>query len=273
MNELSDQDGRAKRSPKGINAVEIGYRVLLAVQLGPGSVPLSDIARHAGLSAGAAHNYLASLVRTGLVEREDRGRYRLGPSAFALSQASFRVLNGYDVMRNEAHALHDLTGETVTVSVWSQGGPITIYILRARTPSSLPIRPGQLSLLSSGSGFLCIAYLPESETRALVESELAVAGDPRDYAAVVARAREMVAPFGHIRFTYGAPLPFSLNIPIWTNENEIPFLFSLVVHQPIDEATEAQWVNMMKAAADRASYLVAQSDARGPRAVMERPRG
>ena len=273
MNELSGQEGRARRSAKGINAVEIGYRVLMAVQLGPGSVSLSDIADRAGLKAGAAHNYLTSLIRTGLVEREHRGRYRLGPSAFALSQASFRVLNGYEVMRNEARALHDLTGESVSVAVWSQGGPISIYMLQSHLPNRLGIQPGQIPLLSSGSGLLYLAYLPESETRALVESELAANHDPRGYAAIVSAAREEVIPAGSARFNYSVPTPFSWNVPIWSNENEIPFALSLIVHEPVDRATEAQWLNALKAAADRASYLAAQSDARGPQAIMERPRG
>ena len=271
MNAPSGREGRAKRAPKGINAVEIGYRVLMAVQLGPGSVALSDVADRTGLSAGAAHNYLTSLVRTGLVEREDRGRYRLGPSAFALSRASFRLLNGYDIMRNEARALHDLTDQSVGVSVWSQGGPISIYILRSQRAGAFTFRPGQLPLLGSGSGLLYLAYLPASDTRELVQRELAAVGDVRDYEDIVAAAREAVIPAGRARFSYGAPAPFSLNVPIWSNENEIPFLLSLVIHDPIDEATEAQWLNTMRLAADRASHLAAQSDATGPRAFMERP--
>ena len=271
MSQPLGRDGRAARASKGINAVEIGYRVLMAVQLGPGSVALSEIAERTGLSAGAAHNYLTSLVRTGLVEREDRGRYRLGPSAFALSRASFRLMNGYDVMRDEARALHELTGQSVGVSVWSQGGPISIYILRSRLANSFTFRPGQLPLLGSGSGLLYVAYLPEAETRELIERELAAAKDPRDGATIIAEARAAVIPAGRARFSYGVPTPFSLNVPVWSNENEIPFLLSLVVHEEIASAVEAQWLNAMKVAADRASHLVAQGDTRGPRAIIDHP--
>ena len=201
MSQPLGRDGHAARASKGINAVEIGYRVLMAVQLGPGSVALSEIAERTGLSAGAAHNYLTSLVRTGLVEREDRGRYRLGPSAFALSRASFRLMNGYDVMRDEARALHELTGQSVGVSVWSQGGPISIYILRSRLANSFTFRPGQLPLLGSGSGLLYVAYLPEAETRELIERELAVARDPRDCATIIAErlADDLSAEYGVLR--------------------------------------------------------------------------
>jgi DNA-binding MarR family transcriptional regulator len=62
-----------ERESKGIKSIEVGYRVLLAVQRGPGSVQFSEIAKRAQLGSGAVHNYLASLVRTGLVEQEGRG--------------------------------------------------------------------------------------------------------------------------------------------------------------------------------------------------------
>src|ERR1700760_4691121 len=86
-----------ERESKGIKSIDVGYRVLLAVQRGPGSVQLSEIAKRAELGMGAVHNYLASFVRTGLVEQESRGLYRLGPSAFALSLSSFAQLNGVEV--------------------------------------------------------------------------------------------------------------------------------------------------------------------------------
>src|SRR5262249_25269255 len=144
----------AERESGRIKSVEVGYQVLLAVQRGPGSVRLSDVARRSGLSSGAAHNYLVSLVRTGLVEQDGRGRYRLGPSAFALSLASFRQLNGYDVLRNEANVLGQLTGQTTSISVWSQAGPVSIYMQLGKSGGTSEFRPGLFPLLSSGAGLV-----------------------------------------------------------------------------------------------------------------------
>src|ERR1700730_11178630 len=86
-----------ERESKGIKSIEFGYRVLLAVQGGPGSVQLSEIAKRAQLGSGAVHNYLASLVRTGLVEQEGRGLYRLGAGGFWLLRTSFTQL--YTLLR------------------------------------------------------------------------------------------------------------------------------------------------------------------------------
>jgi DNA-binding IclR family transcriptional regulator len=131
---------------KGISSLEIGYRVLLAVQQGPGPVQLSHIAARTGLSTGAAHNYVVSLVRTGLVEQESRGRYRLGPSAFALSLSSFEQLTGYDAMRTEASVLHRITGQSTALSVWSQGGPVSVFIQRSEDLDDTQLRPGHLPM-------------------------------------------------------------------------------------------------------------------------------
>ena len=160
------------RTSKRIKSVEIGYRVLLAVQRGPGAVKLAEVAKRCGLSSGAAHNYLTSLVNTGLVEQEERGRYQLGPSAFALSLASFRQLNGYDVMRDAAQALHRQTGQSTAVAVWSQGGPVSVYIQRSENTGAFEFRSGHLPMLASGAGLLFMAYLPESQTKELIEAEL-----------------------------------------------------------------------------------------------------
>src|SRR4029077_14201896 len=161
-----------ERESKGIKSIEVGYRVLLAVQRGPGSVQLSEIAKRAQLSSGAVHNYLASLVRTGLVEQEGRGLYRLGPSAFALSLTSFTQLNGFDVLKNEARILHDLTGQSTAVSVWSQGGPVSIYTQRADNLGGMEFRSGLIPILGSAVGMIFTAYLPSTMISALIEDEL-----------------------------------------------------------------------------------------------------
>src|SRR5579859_6308086 len=135
------KSGPGSSESRGIKSVEIGYKVLLAVQRGPEAVQLSDIAKRTGLSTGAAHNYIASLVKTGLVEQEGRGLYRLGPSAFALSLTSFRQLNGYEIVRSEAQTLQQITGRTVAVSVWSQGGPVSILIQRSDDLGPIDFRP------------------------------------------------------------------------------------------------------------------------------------
>lgn len=257
--------GRASRR---IKSVEIGYRVLLSVQRGPGSVQLAEIAKRCGLSTGAAHNYLVSLVNTGLVEQEERGRYRLGPSAFALSLASFRQLNGYDVMRDAAQTLHRQTGESTAVAVWSQGGPVSVYIQRSESIGAFGVRSGQMPMLDSGAGLLFMAYLPVEETRNLVEAELSGSRDSRAEAArLIASAREAIRPSGiAVHHFSDKPDRVAISAPVWTEEGCIPFTLSIIAHRIADATTLEKWSQLLQEQVDQASLLLNQIGSNGPRA-------
>ncbi|HKX21683.1 MAG TPA: helix-turn-helix domain-containing protein [Rhizorhapis sp.] len=267
LNILSDEP--AGRGSKRIKSVEIGYRVLLAVQRGPGAVKLSEVAKRCGLSSGAAHNYLTSLVNTGLVEQEERGRYRLGPSAFALSLASFRQLNGYDVMRDAAQALHRQTGQSTAVTVWSQGGPVSVYIQRSENVGSFEFRSGHLPMLQSGAGLLFMAYLAEHYTSELIRAELGESGNSDDaIKKVIAAAREAVLPKGYAQYNYEGPDHFALSAPVWTEDGRIPFILSIVVHHAVDDATCAAWIEELRHSAYQASLLLNRIGSDGPRSEI-----
>lgn len=262
-----------RRSSKGINSVEVGYRVLLAVQRGPGAVRLAEIAKRCGLSSGAAHNYLTSLVNTGLVEQEERGRYQLGPSAFALSLASFRQLNGYDVMRDTAQSLHRHTGQSTAVAVWSQGGPVSVYIQRSENIGAFEFRSGHLPMLGSGAGLLFLTYLPADQTRELIRSELPEASqNDETVEQIIAAARAAVLPKGFATHDYDdGPDHIGLSAPIWTEDGRIPFALSLVVHQAADGAMLDIWAQQLQEHAYQTSLLLSRIGSNGPKAELVPP--
>jgi DNA-binding IclR family transcriptional regulator len=77
------------RQPQGIQSLEIGVRVLHAVQISEQPLPLKDVARKSGLSASQAHRYLTSWLRCGYVVQDPvGGNYRLGDQALALGLAA-----------------------------------------------------------------------------------------------------------------------------------------------------------------------------------------
>lgn len=250
--------------PKGIRSIEIGYRVLLAVQRGPVPVQLGEIARRAGLSSGATHNYLASLVRTGLVEQEGRGSYRLGPSAFALSLASFQQLSGYDVMRQTTKALFETTGSSVAAAVWSQAGPVSVFKLQPERTVLYEFRTGLLPLLSAAAPRVFIAYLPAETTLPLLEHELAQRGrNPADAAALRESYTADVREKGYAVTTYVGDIGdevAALSAPVFGAEGKIEFALSLVdfarrVHPRVGD----DFLGRLLAAAREASGLLAVS--------------
>src|ERR1700754_3172359 len=141
----------AKSAVRGIQSVEIGYRVLLAVQAGHGPMTLKEISSRTGLTPSAAHNYLASLVRTGLVSSDRRGSYRLGPSAAALGLAALKQTDTFDIVRTEAVVLQEEPGHNVSVSCWSEGGPVIIFRREGFRRGPLELRIGQVHLLTTGA--------------------------------------------------------------------------------------------------------------------------
>lgn len=231
------------------------------------AVKLSVIAQRCGLSSGATHNYVTSLVRTGLIEQEGRGQYRLGPSAFALSLTSFRQLNGYDVLREAARDLHALTGESTAVAVWSQGGPVSVFIMRSADEGAFDFRSGHLPLLDSGAGLIFMAYLHESHTRPLLELELAAANLPRsneDIDRLIDGARARVLPNRVARHEYAEPGHVALSAPVQMEDGRLPFVLSIVIHGKGDAKKEARWTKQLALAAKNAAAALAGNDVGGP---------
>ena len=61
---------RARESePRGIQTIEVGGRLLLALAHHGQPLALKDLAQAAAMSPGKAHPYLVSFIKLGLVER------------------------------------------------------------------------------------------------------------------------------------------------------------------------------------------------------------
>lgn len=266
-----DPDGSEAES-KGIKSIEVGYRVLLAVQRGPGGVQLAEIAKRAGLSSGAAHNYITSLVRTGLVEQEGRGVYRLGPSAFALSLNSFRQLNGYEVLRAEAMTLHDLTGQGTAVSVWSQAGPISVFVQRSNALGMIDFRPGRVPMLGSAAGLVFAAYLDDADLAEPIayEQGQAGAGDGQ-MQAFLDQARNAVLPKGYAFLSRVEDDYYALSAPVWTHGDRIAFVMTVVSREPrADPALDTTYLDALLSSCQRATSFLVGSSASGPSAARRR---
>ncbi len=103
------------------STVEKSIDLLFHLHGAPGSLPLSALGGALGLPRSTAHRLLAPLLRRGLVERDEAGRYQPG---FALVALGLGVLRGdplvsaaRPVLEEEANAL----GETVFLTAARSG--------------------------------------------------------------------------------------------------------------------------------------------------------
>ncbi|MFN5036968.1 MAG: helix-turn-helix domain-containing protein, partial [Bradyrhizobium sp.] len=113
----SQSEGAAKAERtgrRGIQSIEIGFRILdyLRTELRP--VPLKMIAANTGMSAANAHYYLVSFQAVGIVRQEtDTGCYALGPYALKLGMAAIEQFDVFTAARPAMTELATTIGHTV----------------------------------------------------------------------------------------------------------------------------------------------------------------
>jgi len=220
---------RSTKEPRGIQSIEVGYRVLLAIHAGPGPVILRDIAERASLTPSAAHNYLVSFVRTGLVQTDQRGSYQLGPSAVALGFTALKHFTPFDVVHAEALRLHEKLGTGVAILQWSDQGPIIVFKKEGIRRGAFVLRNGYVPLLTTGGGNIFIAHLDEKATKPVALAELKAKGRPaRDCAAVLAEIRETVLRQGYsARQLETLPGFGALSAPVWDVNDDVVYALTL----------------------------------------------
>lgn len=172
----------SERGPRGIQSVEVGGQLLLALAQQGRPLALKDLARAAGMPAAKAHPYLVSFVKLGLVEQEsDGGRYGLGPLALQLGLIS---LQQYDPVRLATPRIEELAlqlGHTVAIAVWGNRGPTIVRVAEAPTPVHISMRHGVvMSLRGTASGRLFAAHMPRPLVQAALQAEATLEGGSAD---------------------------------------------------------------------------------------------
>lgn len=158
------------KTRRGIQSVEIGGQLLLALADYGKPMPLRELAKAAGMPAGKAHPYLVSFAKLGLVSQEPvSGHYFLGPTAIVLGVASLQMQDPIREATPLAEALSRASGHSVALAVWGSHGATVVRLLEPAYPLHPNMRAGTvMSLAGTATGKVFAAWLP---TR-LVEAEL-----------------------------------------------------------------------------------------------------
>jgi DNA-binding IclR family transcriptional regulator len=160
------------RSSRGIQSVEVGGRLLLALVHHGRALSLKDLAREAGMAPGKAHPYLVSFIKLGLIEQDGAGRYALGPMALQLGLIS---LQQYDPVRLATPSLIRLaqaTGHTAAIALWGNRGPTIVRIEEAPNAVHVHMRPGTVaSVRHTATGKAFAAFVERSQLLAILGTE------------------------------------------------------------------------------------------------------
>lgn len=151
---------------RGIQTVESAGQILQLICSSPKPLSLSEIAEIMQLAPGSAYKYLSSLLRTGLLKRnENTLEYEAGPLSLRMGLAKIN----HDTLLNHARSalteLADLYQLNVFASMWSSfNGPTVVFYKQAGGFFHIGFRLGiQLSLQHTASGRIFAAYMESTE--------------------------------------------------------------------------------------------------------------
>jgi len=164
-----------ERVQRGIQSIEVGGQVLLALVHHGRPMALKDLAREAGMAAAKAHPYLVSFARIGLIE-QDRvtGFYFLGPLALQLGLISLQQANPVQVATPLIAELAQRIGHTVAIAVWGTRGATIVRLEESPSAVHVNMRHGTVfSLANTASGRLFAAYLDAPVAKARLDAERA----------------------------------------------------------------------------------------------------
>jgi len=162
-----------KTSPRGIQSIEVGGQLLIALAHHGRPMALKDLAREGQMAPAKAHPYLVSFIKLGLVEQEaSSGRYGLGPLALQLGLIS---LQQYEPVRLATPRIEELAAQlqvTVAIAVWGNRGPTIVRVAEAPSPVHISMRHGTvMSLRGTASGRLFAAHLAPAVVQAALAAE------------------------------------------------------------------------------------------------------
>jgi DNA-binding IclR family transcriptional regulator len=162
-----------EKESRGIQSIEVGGRLLLAlVHLGR-PAPLKDLAREADMTPAKAHPYLVSFGKLGLIEKDAAtGHYGLGPLALQVGLISLQQVDPIKLASAELPALAQAIGQTVGIAIWGNRGPTFVRLEEGPTPVHVNMRHGTVvSVRGTASGRLFAAFAPRDQVMEALRAE------------------------------------------------------------------------------------------------------
>jgi DNA-binding IclR family transcriptional regulator len=163
----------AAPAQRGIQSVEVGGQLLVALAHHGRPLALKDLAAEAGMAPAKAHPYLVSFCKLGLIEQDAAsGRYGLGPLAMQLGLISLQQLDPLALATPLIEQLAIESGHTMAVAVWGNRGATIVRVAQPPTAVHVSMRHGTvMSLRGTASGRLFAALLPPAVVLPVLRDE------------------------------------------------------------------------------------------------------
>lgn len=157
---------------QGVQSLEKGIGVLLALSNAREPLRLGEVAEAAGMSRSKVHAYLTSLVRTGMAAQDPlTSRYALGETVLRIGISALRRIDLFTVAREALIKLQRKTGQTAFLTTWTSQGPLIVDKVDAAVESAYTLQMGViLGLYPTASGRLFMAFLPAAKWQPLYQN-------------------------------------------------------------------------------------------------------
>ncbi len=264
MSEQILSDDEPSDGQAGVKAVETAARLLVAMRASQGPEMLKDIAARADMHPAKAHRYLASLVRAGLVAKDEvSGHYKWGPLTIDIGASAIRNTSLVRVGVQEIQLLRDKIDVTVALAVWGTFGATHIAVEEANRPIITKSQIGSvLPLLNSATGRVFAAFLQTPEVERKIAEEI------RDVAKSNAHRDQMTKEFealcAKVRDTKIAQALgdyysgiIALSCPVFDHRNMLAGAITVLSHQhDFDPSIDGEIATEVRACSERLSrYL------------------
>lgn len=227
---MSEQE---EKVPRGIQSVEIAAELLEALIGFGGPVSLKDFSTSVGMSSARAFPYLVSLVRTGLVHKDEvTGLFEPGLLSQELGILGLHYLNPAHEAEPVIKELASATSHTVVLSVWGSLGPTVVGLEESRFSVYSEIRLGSLMPLTSSSiGRTFSAWIPAAVVDVTLAQQSLLGVGPDLSAAerkiLIGRLSEVRERGMEIRQDMPIPGLSSMSAPVFGLSGEIVFVLTL----------------------------------------------
>jgi DNA-binding IclR family transcriptional regulator len=178
-NAFDAEPSEMKKERRGIQSVEVGAQLLVALVDEGGPMLLRDLAVKAGMTSAKAHPYLVSFGNIGLIQQDPvSGRYELGPFALQMGLISLQLLDPLKIAIPEIAKLSEQIEHTVALAVLGNNGPTIVHLNESRQAVHVKMRTGTVvSTLGTATGRVFSAFLPPKLAEKLTARDLAGAGN------------------------------------------------------------------------------------------------
>lgn len=164
----------------GIKSVEVGARLIDVLMRANAPLSLKELAGRARLSASAAHRYLVSYQRLGLVSQDRKTHaYSIGPFAIELGVSAMGRSKLLSAAQSLQRDVRDRLDESVMLAVWGTFGPVIVSVEESSKPVVMTMRVGAtLPLFRTATGWIFAAFMPRTVVRPLMRAEIAANRGP-----------------------------------------------------------------------------------------------